>query len=144
MISNKYQALSTKSFEGSQCIVPQPICWGGKVFPVKAGPWCNIKMLFYQHKRSQCGDKMVGRSSYLIFTKGFPTQKQTTPVYVSFGRNHIKLTDPIKWPNYPLELIWIYVHIKTHDKECLTQRCRRSTNVQLCLVFMHISIWFES
>ena len=46
-----------------------------------------------------------------------------------------QLTDPIKWPNYPLELIWIYVHINTHDKESLTQSCRRSTNVQLCLIF---------
>ena len=50
-----------------------------------------------------------------------------------------QLTDPIKWPNYPLELIGIYVHINTHNKESLTQRCRRSTNVQLCLTFLYIS-----
>ena len=43
--------------------------------------------------------------------------------------------DLIKWPNHPLELIGIYVHINTHNKESLTQRCRRSTNVQLCLVW---------
>ena len=49
-------------------------------------------------------------------------------------------TDPIKWRNYPLELIGIYVHINTHNKESLTQRCRRSTNVQLCLIFLYISI----
>ena len=61
-----------------------------------------------------------------------------------------QLTDPIKWPNYPLELIGIYVHINTHNKESLTQRCRRSTNVQLCLISLYIylilwiSIWFES
>ena len=36
-----------------------------------------------------------------------------------------QLTDPIKWPNHPLELIGIYVHINTHNKESLTQRCRR-------------------
>ena len=46
-----------------------------------------------------------------------------------------QLTDPIKWPNYPLELIKIYVHINTHSIESLTQGCRRSTNVQLCLIF---------
>ena len=46
-----------------------------------------------------------------------------------------QLTDPIKWRNYPLELIGIYVHINTHDKEYLTHRCRRLTNVQLCLIF---------
>ena len=40
-----------------------------------------------------------------------------------------QLTDLIKWPNHPLELIGIYVHINTNNKEFLTQRCRRSTNV---------------
>ena len=55
-----------------------------------------------------------------------------------------QLTDRIKWPNYPVALIWIYVHINTHNKESLTQRCRRSTNVQMCLIFLYISIWFES
>ena len=37
-----------------------------------------------------------------------------------------KLTDRIKGPNYPVELIGIYVHINTHNKESLTQRCRWS------------------
>ena len=46
-----------------------------------------------------------------------------------------QLTDPIKWPNYPLELIRIYVHINTYNKESLTHSCHRSTNVQLCLIF---------
>ena len=46
-----------------------------------------------------------------------------------------QLTDQIKWPNYPLELIRIYVHINTHNKESPTQGCHRSTNVQLCLIF---------
>ena len=46
-----------------------------------------------------------------------------------------QLTDPIKWPKYPLKLIGIYVHINTHNKQSLTQRCRRSTNLQLCLIF---------
>ena len=49
-----------------------------------------------------------------------------------------QLTDPIKWPIYPLKLIGIYVHIDTNNKESLTQRCRRSTNVQLCLIFLYI------
>ena len=46
-----------------------------------------------------------------------------------------QLIDPIKWPNYPLESIVINVHINTHNKESLTHRCRRSTNLQLCLIF---------
>ena len=55
-----------------------------------------------------------------------------------------QLTDPIKWPNYPLDLIGTYVHINAHNKESLTQRSRGWTNVQLCLIFLYISIWFES
>ena len=55
-----------------------------------------------------------------------------------------QLTGPIHWPNYPLELIGIYVHINTHNNESLTQRCRRSINVQLCPIYLYISIWFES
>ena len=55
-----------------------------------------------------------------------------------------QLTDPITWRNYPLELIGIYVHINKHNKEYLTHRCRRSTNVQLCLIFLYISTWLES
>ena len=51
-----------------------------------------------------------------------------------------QLTDRIKRPNYPLELIGIYVNMNTHNKESLTQRCHRSTNVQLCLIFLYISI----
>ena len=53
-------------------------------------------------------------------------------------------TDPTKWPNYPLKLITIYVQINTHNTESLTQRCRRSTNAQLCFIFLYITIWFES
>ena len=45
-----------------------------------------------------------------------------------------QLTDPIKWPTYPLELIAIFVHINTHNKEFLTQRCRRST--------MYNCVWY--
>ena len=31
----------------------------------KPGPWFNIKMPFYQYRKSQCGDKTVVKSSYL-------------------------------------------------------------------------------
>ena len=56
-----------------------------------------------------------------------------------------QLTNPIKWPSYPLlELIRIYMRINTSNKESMTQICRRSINVQLCLIFLYISIWIES
>ena len=31
----------------------------------RSGPWFNIKMTYYQYRKSHCGDKMVVRSSYL-------------------------------------------------------------------------------
>ena len=31
----------------------------------RSGPWFNIKMPYYQYRKSHCGDKMVVRSSYL-------------------------------------------------------------------------------
>ena len=55
-----------------------------------------------------------------------------------------QLTEPIKWPNYPLQLIGIFVHTSTYKKESLQQRCRRSTNTTVFDIFVHISIWFES
>ena len=55
-----------------------------------------------------------------------------------------QLTDPIKWRNYPFELMFKCAYINTHNKESMTQRYRISINVQLYLIFLYISIWFES
>ena len=33
--------------------------------PQTAGPWFNIKMSFYQYRKSHCGDKTIARSFYL-------------------------------------------------------------------------------
>ena len=52
-----------------------------------------------------------------------------------------QLTDPIKWPNYPLELIGIYVHINILNKESLTQRCRRSTQMYNCVWYFCIYLY---
>ena len=46
-----------------------------------------------------------------------------------------QLVDRINWPKYPLGFVGIYVHIDKHNKESLTQRCHRSTNAQMCLMF---------
>ena len=48
---------------------------------------------------------------------------------------------PIMSPNYPLELIGIFMHTSTRNKESLTQTCRRSTNVQLWLIFCIYMGW---
>ena len=45
-----------------------------------------------------------------------------------------QLTDWIKRPNYPSELITIYEHINTHNRESMPQRCRRST--------MYKCVWY--
>ena len=122
---------------------------------VEPGPWFNIKMSSYEYRKPHCGDKTVVRSSCLVHP-GVRDKRRVSEIDLSQPRHETafwwrhngavtsQLTDRIKWPNYPVELIGIYVHINTHNKESLTQRCRRSTNVQLCLIFLYISIWFES
>ena len=64
-------------------------------------------------------------------------RRETTFWWRHNGPVTSQLIDPIKWRNYPSELIGIYVHINTHNKEYLTHRCRRSANVQLCLIFLY-------
>ena len=66
---------------------------------------------------------------------------------VTIGHVTSQLTDPITLPNHPLELIGIYVHINTQSNESLALRCRRSTNVQLSLIFctypygLSLNVW---
>ena len=119
------------------------------------GPLLNIKTNFLRYEDTHAKDKMVMRPSCLIH-QGVRDKGPVSEIDLSQPRHETafwwrhngpvtsQLTDRIKWPNYPLELIGIYVHIKTHTKQSLTQRCRRSINVQMCLIFLYISIWFES
>ena len=114
-------------------------------------PCFNIKILSYQYWKSDCGYKTVARSSCLVHP-GVRDKWRVSEIDLSQPRNETAFwwrhngpvtsqsTDPIKWPNHPLELIEIYVYINIHNKESLTQRCRRSTNIQLCLIFLYISI----
>ena len=58
----------------------------------------------------------------------------------------LQLTDPIM---LPLQLIGIYVHINTQNKESLTQRCHRSRNVQLHVWYfctypygLSLNVWY--
>ena len=43
------------------------------------GPWFNIKMTSYQHRKSHCGDKMILRPSYLH--NWIPYTGKTTSLY---------------------------------------------------------------
>ena len=110
----------------------------------------NIKIVFQDMEAH-----MIQKRSSCLIHPGVRDKRRVSEIDLSQPRHETafwwrhneavtsQLTDQIKWPNYPVELIGIHVHINTH-KESLTQRCRRSTNVQLCLIFLCISIWFES
>ena len=47
-----------------------------------SGPWINIKMAFYQYRKSHCGDKTVVRSSYL-HNGIFYTGKMTSSYWIT-------------------------------------------------------------
>ena len=127
----------------------------GHPLPRPPGGHLNIKMSSYQYRDPHVKDKTVARPSCLVHP-GVRDKRRVSEIDLSQPRHETafwwrhngpvtsQLTNRIKWPNYPVELIGIYVHINTHNKESLAQRCRRSTNVQLCLIFLYISIWFES
>ena len=124
-------------------------CWWSQ------GPRLNIKTIFPRYGDSHVKDKTITRPSCLVHP-GVRDKRRVSEIDLSQPRHETafwwrhngpvtsQLTDRIKWPNYPLELIGIYVHINTHNKKSLTQRCRRSTNVQMCWISLYISIWFES
>ena len=84
--------------------------------------WTNVGILLI-------GPLRTNFSEMLIEIHTFP-----------FKKIHLKMSSGKWWP-FCLGLnvlIAIYVHMSTHNKESLTQRCRRSTNVQLCLMLMYI------
>ena len=117
-----------------------------------SGSRLNIMTVFSRYDDSHAKDKMVARPSCLVHP-GVRNKRQVSQIDSSQPRHETafwwrhngpvtsQLTDSIKWPDYPLELIGIYVHINTHNKESMTQGCRRTTNVQMCLVFLCISIY---
>ena len=118
----------------------------------RSGPWFNIKMPSYQYRKFHWGYKTIIRSSCLLH-QGIRDKRRVSEIDLSQPRHETafwwrhngpvtsQLTDPIKWPNYPLELIGIYVHINTHNKESLTQICRRFANVQFCLILLYVYIY---
>ena len=93
----------------------------------------RLRCLVHPGVRDKC------RASEIELSK---PRKETAFWWRHNGPMTSQLTGSNKWPNYPWELIGIYVHINTHNKESLAQRCGRSTNVQLCLIFLYIyMVW---
>ena len=105
-----------------------------------------MKTIFPMYRNFHVKDKTVARPSCLVHP-GVRDKRRVSEIDLSQPRHETAFwwryngpvtsqsTDPIKWPNHPLELIGTYVHVNTHNKEYQTQRCRRSTNIQVCLIF---------
>ena len=55
------QFVQTNNKETQRSALPS-LCLGN---PSATGPWFNIKMTSYQHRKSHCGDKTILRPSYL-------------------------------------------------------------------------------
>ena len=96
-------------------------------------------MSSYQYRKSHCGDKAVVRSSCLVHP-GVWDKRRVSEIDLSQPRHETafwwrhngpvtsQLIDLIKWPNHPLELIVICVHItqttKNHWPENVVDRQR--------------------
>ena len=65
------------------------------------------------------------------------TRQEAAFLVTSQWASDVTINQPNWVTNYPSELIGIYVHTNTDNKESLTQRCRRSKSVQLCLIFLY-------
>ena len=117
------------------------------------GPRLNIMTAFPMYGNSNFKDKTVVGPSCLVHSgvrdkRLLPEIDLSQPWHeTAFWWCHnwpvtSQLTDPIMWPNHPSELIGIYGQINTHNKECLTQRSRRSTNAHLSLIVLYIyMVW---
>ena len=82
------------------------------------GPRFNIKIVFSRYEDFHVIDKMVARPCCLVHP-GVRDKRRVSEIYLSQPRHETafrwrhngsvtsQLTDPIKWPNYPLELIGI-------------------------------------
>ena len=94
---------------------------------------------------SMLKDKAVARPSCLVHPGVRDKPRCLRSIYPSLGMRQFfgDVTmgqwrhnyDPFMWPNYPLEVIGIYVHINTQSKESLTQICRRLINVHCVWYF---------
>ena len=115
-------------------------------------PCLNTKTVLSRYGGPHVKDKTVVRPSILVHP-GVRDWRRVSEIDLSQLRHETafwwrhngpvtsQLTDPIMWPSYPLQLIGICVYINPHNKESLTQTCRRSTNEQLCLIFLYIFIY---
>ena len=107
--------------------------WSGRC----PGPCLNIKTVFPRYGDSHVKDKAVARPSCLVYKRQVSEidlsqfRHETAFSWCHNGPVASQLSDRIKWPKHAVELIGIYVHINTHNKESLTQRFRRSTNIYI-------------
>ena len=76
--------------------------WQMKSVVPGAGPWFNIKMTFYQHRKSHCGDKTILRPSYLH--NGISYTGKTTSLYWIGAQ--VSRTET---SNYILRYLWLVI-----------------------------------
>ena len=100
--------------------------WGMEFTP-QPGPPSQCKGCLSQVWDSHVIDKTVARPSCLVHP-GVRGKRRVSEIDLSQPRRETafwwchngpvtsRLTDRIKWPNYPVELIGIYVHINTYNK----------------------------
>ena len=81
----------------------------------RPGPWFNIKMLSYQYRKSNCGDKTVVRPSYLH--NGISCNGKMTSLY--WIRALVVPHTPGQW-GYSFNRIWS--HIKFYKKNLILQK----------------------
>ena len=88
------------------------------------GPWFNTKMLFYQYRKSHCGDKMVVRSSYLHNGISY-TGKMSSLYWIrAQGSMDSPYKEPVKWKAFPC-----------HDMFCRYMNTLPMTLHQWCVPF---------
>ena len=96
-------------------------------FQLPPRPCFNVKTVFPRYRNSHVKGKTFARPSCLV-PPGVRDKRRVSEIDLSQPRQETafwlrhngpvtsQLTDPIKWPNYLLELMGIYVHIKLTTK----------------------------
>ena len=104
---------------------------------MELGPWFNIKLSFYQYRKSHCGDKTVVRSSYLqngISCTGKMTSLYwiTSQVTIGSGNGLVPFQyQAIIWTNSDLLLTWHLIAKFSLNQNLIFFHSRKSLKCRL-------------
>ena len=94
------------------------------------GPWFNTKMLFYQYRKSHCGDKRVVRSSYIHNGISY-TGKMSSLYWIrAQGSMDSPYKEPIKWKAFPC-----------HDMFCSNTNTLSMTSMMCAIHSPYGQLW---